>query len=245
MSCWGRGRLTSTHLSYMTAFTALLAIKEVSQQTLCVYVSLLQSAGPTGAIEEKPSVIRRHHNKLFSTRIDEDTVKEEIDTLVEKGIIPSRGATYPFASSGGSSPNIDKMIEKLESDMSEVRPDTENFPDDTRIFAALKMANALEIATTEKKIRVTVDDEAVVADGEQKKRVNKEWDYGLVGKLKSKYGTEDIIDTICEIHLHGGFDQFEGHSFQKRREQYRKYLIGALEGDTDPSKESEEVAMIY
>jgi len=229
----------------MTAFTAILSLKEVSQRTLCVYISLLQAAAPSGAIKEKVDVIRRHHNKLFNTRISSDDVKEEIDTLVEKGVMPSRGATYPFASSNGSSKNIDKLIEKLESDVSDVRPDTDNFPDQTRIFAALKMANAIEIATKEKKVRVTVGDEAVVANGEQKKRVQKVWDYGFIGKLDNKYGTEKVVDTICEIHLHNGFEQFDDYDFKYRRQKYREYLFGALEGDAAPAEDTHEQTIVY
>lgn len=232
----------------MTAFTALLSIKEVSKRTLCVYVTLLQSAGPSGAIDDKVDVLVRHYNKLFeNTRITQEKLKNDIDTLFEKGIIPSRGAVYPFASNSvGHSKNIDEIIEVLEEDMSDVRPDPTRFPDESRIFSALKMANALEIAAKTEKVRMTHDDHALVVNGELKKRQRRVWDYGLVGKMKGKYGADEVIDAICEIHLDSGFDEFDKFGFEKRRRHKRKWLFGYLEGNHGSSKEStSETEMIY
>lgn len=229
----------------MTAFTSLLSLKEISQDTLCIYISILQASKPSGAIHEDPETIKKHYNKTFSKRKSTDEIKRAIDQLVEKGVMPSRQTVYPFASQNGHSKNVDEILEKLEQDMSDVRPVAADFPDQTRIFAALKMANVLEIAVTEKTVRVTGDDEALVVNSDQKTIDKKEWDYSLIGKMKNAYGTETIIDTICEIHLHNGFDQFDKYDFIYRREKCREYLFGALEGENQPAQDSKESVLTY
>lgn len=230
----------------MTAWTSILTFQDIDIQTLAVYVALMQSAAPSGALREDHGTIRKMYYRLYGKQIREDAYEEALDALIEKGAMPSREALYPLSPPQKSKKRVENIAEKLEQDISGVKPDFESydFPKEERIFSALKVAKALEIAVKEKRKQLSTDQGAVVDAGHQVRYWAKTWDYGFIGKLKGKYGAERVIDSVLEIYQHGGFERLRKGGWKKRRQTYRKYLIAALDGEVDPaSKESGRTAV--
>ncbi len=231
----------------MTAWTSLLTFQDIDLETLAVYVALMQSAAPSGALREGHDTIRKMYYRLYGKQIREDAYEEALDTLIEKGAMPSREALYPLSPPQKSKKRVENIVEKLEQDISGVHPDFESydFPEQERIFSALKVAKALEVAVKEKRKQLSTDQGAVVDAGHQVRYWAKTWDYGFIGKLKGTYGAETVIGTVLDIYRHDGFEKLRQGDWKKRRRVYRKYLIAALKGEVDPASDANQRTAVY
>lgn len=234
----------------MNALTALLLMKDLPIKAVGVYISLLQCAEPSGAIRESRKSCRNQYKRLTGKRITASKFDDIIDLLVERELMPSKESLYSlsFLSSPSNERSLDDIVERIEKDMSEVKPDGDNFPEQRRICGALIAVKALEVAVKRK--RKTLEDpetgEAVLnEDGTVQKYWKRVWDYGFMRKLQSDYGVESMITTIFEMHHYDRWSELRQNSFQKTRKHMRKYFIGAVSGDKDIKSDDERAELIY
>lgn len=234
----------------MNALTALLLMKDLPIKAVGVYVALLQCAEPNGAIRESKKSCRNQYKRITGKRITAGKFDDIVDLLVDRGLMPNSESLHSlaFLSSSQNDRSLDDIIDRIEEDMSSVKPDGDNFPEQRRLCGALIAVKALELAVKRK--RKTLEDpetgEAVLdEDGTVQKYWKRVWDYGFMRKLQSDYGVETMIKTAFEMYQYDRWQGLKQDSFQKTRKHMRKYFIGALSGEKDIKSDDERAELIY
>lgn len=226
----------------MNAFSAFLLISDVPPESIAVYVVLLQSADPNGAINESQDTLRDQYKNVTGKGITTRKFEEYHEILQEKGIVPSDETVYPMVETKPTNrEDIEDIVERLEKSVEDVKPDPRDFPDHERICAALTACEALTVGITRTR-KPVIDPETedpVIDGGEVQKFWKKKWDYSFVeGKLVSSYGAEKVIDAIFQMHIYDQWEQLRHEKFEERRRSMRSYLISVLDGEQDVQEDS-------
>lgn len=213
----------------------LMAPDELSLEEIGAFWVMVQNANSSGAMQVSEDELRADYRKTFSKRPSREAFGEMLETLVEKGLVPSREAIYPPPRQEGMSDDqrerLARAIDSLENSVHKVRPHPER-KDHMRVFGALTAGNLLTgVATRES--HAERDPETglfVVAEGAKVVRKENMWDYGLVGKWIHQYGVDHVTQTICRMVSSGLPDPTKlPEDFLGRRKAIRAYITRVLD----------------
>jgi hypothetical protein len=175
-----------------------------------------------------------HFCDVTGKKISYSDYKKVQDILVDKKLIPTAKSVYPLDT--GSDEEVIRdakdAIDKLNSDLSEVRPKQK--PDHERIFAALFAVGMTEIAAKSQRKVLQDENGFPVLAGGRLYYYKHTWDYAFIAKLINQHGADKIVKTLFELSLHDAVDrlykqhQLGNKSFRQRKKLLVRYFMGAL-----------------
>lgn len=219
----------------MNLVQSIMAARDISLEEAGVLIIMIQHASPNGGVHADESDLYSAYCKAFSKRPRKEQFSDLIQSLVDKGLIPTRTTVYPMDTSAALSEREAERLRNLLDEMTEsrehVRPPQAS-EEQQRVFAALKAVGALDLAVRERSMPLTDGKgNPVVAGGERQFYKRKEWDYGLIRGLISDFkGVDHVLVTLFRLYATGALKDLDldDKPFEERRTTLRKFVIGAL-----------------